>query len=83
MTEENIVRYTLETTPDESPPDWEEEIKDAPHDPPRKTVWIPMDYQTTHWYMTQEQGIHNSVNSVLREYMEVEITRQQDDAGQE
>ena len=75
MAEENIVRRSV--TYDVTPQEWEDAIIEAPHDAPRKSVWIPMDHKTGHWYLSRERPIHNLVNSVLREYMEAEIARRQ------
>ena len=82
MAEENIVRRPgIPFDPVER--DWEDDIVDAYRDAPRKAVWVPMDDNTRHWYMAQQPGVHDLVNSVLRSYIEAEIARQQAEDGQE
>lgn len=61
---------------DSTPQDWEDEIIDAPHAPPRKGVWVPLAPSAGHWYISRERPIHDLVNVALREYMESEIARQ-------
>ena len=79
MPDEKIVRVPG-VKYDPTPYDWEDDIIDAPHDAPRKAVWVPMGMATGHWYITRERSVHNLVNAVLREYMESEITRQKSDS---
>ena len=76
MAEENIVRRPgIPFDPVKK--DWEDDIVDAYRDTPRKSVWIPMDWRTGHWYLSRERGIHDLVNAALREYMEREIAHRQ------
>ena len=77
MAEEEIVR-SPGVKNDPAPQDWEDNIIDAPHDAPRKAVWVPMDMGTRHWYISRERGVHNLVNTVLRSYMESETTKGKD-----
>ena len=63
---------------DPIPQDWEDDIIDAPHDAPRKAVWVPMDDATRHWFISRERSVHNLVNAVLRSYMESETVKAKD-----
>lgn len=76
MAEERIVRIPG-VKYDPIPKEWEDDIIDAPHDAPRKSVWVPMGLSSGSWYISRERPIHDLVNAVLREYMESEIARQQ------
>ncbi len=72
MAEEKIVRVPG-VKYDPVPKPWEDDIIDAPHDAPRKAVWVPMEDATRHWFISRERSVHNLVNAVLREYVESEI----------
>lgn len=76
MAEEQIVRFPAVKN-DPVPQDWEDNIIDAPHDAPRKAVWVPLPVKAGNWYLTRERAIHDLVNAVLLEYMELELTGQQ------
>ena len=74
MPEENLLRVP-DVKHNPTLQDWEDEIIDAPHDTPRKAIWVPMDMSTRHWYISRERSVHNLVNTVLRSYMESETTK--------
>ena len=76
MAEERIVRIPG-VKYDPIPKEWEDDIIDAPHDAPRKAVWVPMADYAGHWYLSRQRPIHDLVNAVLREYMEAAVARQQ------
>jgi hypothetical protein len=76
MAEENIVRRPR-IPMDPVKTDWEDDIIDAPHDTPRKAVWVPLDFATRYWYISRERSVHNLVNAVLREYMESEMANEE------
>ena len=73
MPDEKIVRVPG-VKYDPVPKPWEDDIIDAPHDAPRKAVWVPMDDRTRFWYVTRERSVHNLVNVVLRAHMESKLT---------
>ena len=75
MAEEKIVRVPG-VKYDPVPEPWEDDIIDAPHDAPRKAVWVPLPGKAGDWYLTRERPIHDLVNAVLRDYMELETARQ-------
>ena len=68
---------------DPVPKPWEDDIIDAPHDAPRKAVWVPLSAKAGGWYLTRERPIHDLVNAVLRDYMELELTGQQSEGQTE
>ena len=78
MAEENIVRIPG-VKYDPIPKEWEDDIIDAPHDAPRKSVWVPMTHNAGHWYLSRQRPIHDLVNAVLREYMEAKVACQQEE----
>jgi hypothetical protein len=82
MAEENIVRHPgIPFDPVKK--DWEDDIIDAPHDTPRKAVWVPMADRTTHWYISRERSVHSLVNFVLRIHMESELASREIAASSE